>query len=199
MGKWLEWLSAETTPDTVTQAWRHQAKAVAEALKDGRALPEIRVFGPVLYSGERVFFDGPATYARKYGGDGSYTTTNVVALGNPSFIVGSMAASGLINGQRKARARRDATPRWRDEQRVRLVTTSHRLLVHGPRQQWLTFDYAAITEFEPVLSENMMRLHFASAPTLGLLGPPVLAAAVVVAAATNPQHWMHDPRMRPLV
>lgn len=199
MGKWLDWLSGETPPETETQAWMVRAQQVADALRAGEWLPEIRLFGPVMYSGERALFDSPVTYARKYGGNGSYTTENVVALGSPGFIVGSMAAAGLINGGRKARARRDATPRWRDDQRVRLVTTTQRLLVYGPSQRWLTFDYAAISDFEPVVRHNMMRLHFTSAAALGLCGPPVLAAMVIVAAATNPQHWMHDPRLRPLV
>lgn len=199
MGKWLERLSAATTPETETQAWIVQAQRVAETLRAGECLPEIQLFGPVMYSGERALFDSPVAYARMYGGDGSYKTTNVLALGNRSFIAGSMAATGLINGARKARARREATPRWRDDQRVRLVTTNRRLLVYGPGQRWLTFDYAAISEFEPVVHHNMMRLHFASAPSLGLCGPPVLAAMVLVAAATNPQHWMRDPRLRPLV
>jgi hypothetical protein len=154
----------------------------------------------VLRSQETAYFSATASYARLYGGDGSYSTTGLLALGSPAFMLGAFAASGYINHRRKAAARRDAQQRWRDSQRVGLIGTSRRLLVSTAERGWLSFDYGAITEFYPDVQSCALTLGFGTrcSPLL-LSGPPVLAACLLVSAAVAPDSWPHDPRLAPLL
>lgn len=183
------------------EAWTQYACRAAAALQSGTSLPEINVagMGPVLRPRERALFQGNANYCRLYGGDGTYTTTGLLALGNPAFMIGAFAATSIINHRRKARARRDAEVRWRDHQRAGLIGTSQRLLVHTDRG-WGTYAYGAITEYYPDVENGYLTIGFGDqgAPML-LAGPASRAVAVLVAAATTPDRWTQDPRLRSLV
>lgn len=206
MANWLDTITgAAAGPGTArkqtdAEVWAQYARNAAAALRAGIALPEINVvgMGPVLRRSERAFFQGGANYARMYGGDGTYTTSGVLALGSPAFMLGAFAAAGIINHRRKARARRDAVVAWRDHQRAGIIATSQRLMVHTDRG-WATYAYGAITEYYPDIASSTLTIGFGDqgAPML-LAGPPIPAIAVLVAAAM-PDRWTQDPRLRPLL
>lgn len=66
-----------------------------------------------LAPNERVLAVGPAqrlTWRAR--GNGSYQRTNVVAVGRPSFVIGSMLGSALGNASRRRAAEAAAQPRW---------------------------------------------------------------------------------------
>lgn len=66
-----------------------------------------------LAPNERVLAVGPAqrlTWRAR--GNGSYQHTNVVAVGRPSFVIGSMLGSALGNASRRRAAAAAAQPRW---------------------------------------------------------------------------------------
>nr|WP_313776829.1 hypothetical protein [Mycobacterium sp.] len=206
MANWLDTITGVTAPGAArkqseAEVWAQYARNAAAALRTGAALPEINVvgMGPVLRRGECAFFQGGVNYARMYGGDGTYTTTGLLALGSPAFMLGAFAATGIINHRRKARARRDAVVQWRDHQRAGIIATSQRLMVHTDRG-WATYAYGAITEYYPDIASSSLTMGFGGqgAPML-LAGLPVPAISVLVAAATMPDRWTQDPRLRPLL
>lgn len=184
---------------TQTEMWLTYARHAAAAMRTQTPLPEITVYGPVLHAGERALFQGDVNYARMYGGDGTYNTTGMFVLGNPAVMLGSFAAAGIINHRRKARARRDAALQWRDHQSCGFIATNQRLMVHTGRG-WGTYAYSAITELYPDLENWTLTMGFGDrgAPML-LNGAPVPAIALIMAAATMPDRWMHDPRLRGVV
>jgi hypothetical protein len=200
VANWLDTISGVTAPSAVRKQnqaddWAGYASYLAAALRAGTPLREITVYGPVFRPDERAFFQTSVNYACLYGGDGTYNTTSLLALGSPAFMLGSLAASGIINHRRKARARRNAAVRWRDYQRAGLIATSHRLMLHTDRG-WATYAYGAITEFYPDVENSTVTLGFGDqhAPIL-LNGSPGRAVAVLVAAATMPDRWAQDPRL----
>lgn len=203
-GKWLD-LTGDHRPATTSsrgrrEQWWDFAHTAAVGLLDGKPPPPVQVYGPVLMRGEAAFFTASADYSRLYSGDGSYTTTGLLALGSPGFMLGAFAASGYINHRRKAAARRDAQQRWRDSQRVGLIATSQRLLVNVAGHGWLPFDYGAVTEYYPDLGQRTLTLGFGQETSpMRLSGPPVLAACVLVGAAVAPDSWHQDPRLAPLL
>lgn len=209
MGRWLDAVSAVTAPGAErkaaeAQAWVEYARTTAALLlAEDTGPPAIDVYGPVLYPDESAFFEGAADYARLYGGDGSYESSSLLALGSVPFMVGAIAANGVLNHRRKVKAQREAQPVWREQQRVGLIGTTHRLLVNAAQRGWLTFDYSAVSEFYPDFQNPQtpsLTLGFGNAaPPLRLSGPPVSAAAVLVAAATSPGRWAQDPRLRPIL
>lgn len=204
-GKWLDAMGGGLRPAAANerserQQWWDYARGAAAGLLEGKAPPPVQVYGPVLNRGETAFFSATANYARLWGGDGTYTNTGLLALGSPAFMVGAFAASGYINHRRKAAARRDAQVRWREQQRVGLIATSHRLLVNTAERGWLTFTYSAVTEYYPDVQNGALTLGFGEqcVPLL-LSGPPVVPACVLVSAAVAPDTWDQDPRMAPLL
>ncbi|MFN6548669.1 hypothetical protein [Mycolicibacterium nivoides] len=204
-GKWLEAMGGGLRPAAANerserQQWWDYARGAAAGLLEGKAPPPVQVYGPVLNRRETAYFSATANYARLWGGDGTYTTTGLLALGNPAFMVGAFAASGYINHRRKAAARRDAQVRWREQQRVGLIATSHRLLVNTAERGWLTFTYGAVTEYYPDIQNGALTLGFGEqcVPLL-LSGPPAVPACVLVSAAVAPDTWDQDPRLAPLL
>lgn len=203
-GKWLDVVGglkpAAATGRGEREQWWDYARGAAAGMLEGTLPPPVQVYGPVLRRGESAYFSATANYARLYGGDGSYTTTGLLALGSPAFMIGAFTASGYMNHRRKAAARRDAQLRWRESQRVGLVGTSDRLLVNTAAQGWMTFDYGAITEYYPDVQNHSLTLGFGDqgAPLL-LSGPPVLAACLLVGLAVAPETWPQDPRLAPLL
>ena len=182
------------------EQWWEYARGAAARLLEGQAPPPVQVYGPVLNHGETAFFSATANYARLWGGDGSYTSTSLLALGSPGFMIGAFAVNGYFNHRRKAAARRDAQVRWREHQRVGLVGTSHRLLVNTASQGWLTFAYGAVTEYYPDIQNCALTVGFGDrGEPLLLSGPPVLAASLLLSAAVAPDTWPHDPRLAPLL
>ena len=139
MANWLDTITGVTAPGAArkqseAEVWPRRPKRRGRATHRSHAAGnDVVGMGPVLRRGERAFFQGGANYRRMYGGDGTYTTTGLLALGNPAFMLGAFAASGIINHRRKARARRDAAVQWRDYQRAGIIATSQRLMVHRPR------------------------------------------------------------------
>jgi len=206
MANWLDTLSAAATPGAArkqseAQMWAQYARATAAALQARTALPEVNVagMGPVLYPGERALFHGGVDYARLYGGDGSYSTTGLLALGSPAFMIGAFAAAGVINHRRKSRARREAAVVWRDQQRGIVIATNQRVLVHHDGG-WSTYAYGAITEYYPDPPNATLTLGFGpNAAPMSLSGPPTLTLSVLVAAATQGERWTQDPRLHTLL
>jgi hypothetical protein len=105
VANWLDTTSGVTAQAVVrkqneAEAWTRYACYVATALRARTALPEINVYGPVFRPGERAFFQESVNYARMYGGDGTYTTTGLLALGSRGFMLGSLAAASSTTAAR---------------------------------------------------------------------------------------------------
>ena len=99
----------------------------------------MQVFGPVLDADESGLFEADSFYSRRYaGGDGRYNKSDLLVLGRPAVMVGALAVNAAINHHRKVAARRVAEVRWRDQQRVGVIATTHRLLSLPGRENWQT-------------------------------------------------------------
>ena len=77
------------------EQWWDYTRTAALGLRQGKS----PACGPGLWSGAQTagsrVFPASANYARLYGGDGSYTTTGLLVLGSPGFMIGAFAASGM--------------------------------------------------------------------------------------------------------
>ena len=115
------------------------------------------MFGPVLDQDEHGLLEADLSLSWLYGGDGQYRRSDYFVLARPAVMVGALAVNAAINHRRKAAARRDSQPRWRDEQTVHTWTTTHRLIWEGPtglEQLW----YGDVTGFYPDLSRWTLTL-----------------------------------------
>lgn len=183
----------------VWRRWWNYARISARQYAHGVEPPTIELWGPVLGDDEDVVLSADMVCSRLLGGDGGYRTTTLLALGRPAVVVGSLAASAAVNHRRKVAARRDAVPRWRDAQTVRVVVTSYRLLCGTPLG-WDSFPYDAITDFHPDLEGWSLTLGFGTgAAPLRLSGPAAPAACLWTATAVLGDRWVRDPRLARLV
>lgn len=205
--KWLSYLENLNASFGVSPAasqdrehWRQYAGSVADKLRRGELPPAVSVFGPVLARDEQAFFQGSVSYARMYGGDSTYYTSDLMALGSWKFMAGAYALNGYVNHRRRKAARREATVCWRDHQHAQLIATDRRLMVHVAPHGWQSFDYLAITEYYPNLQESSLTLGFGdSVAPLMLAGNAIPAASVLVSAVAAPHSWDQDPRLAPLL
>lgn len=180
------------------QWWQYAQGAAREALA-GHTPPAMPVHGIVLGHDEFAILHTEATYARLWGGDGTYSHNSTVAFGGPAFVVGALAASAIGNSARKRAAQRDAQVLWREHQHVSVVVTNRRFLCHTQAQGWLSFHFDAVSEFYPDLHNWTLTLAFVNAVPLQLSGPPTPALSLWSASGVLGPRWANDPRLAPLL
>lgn len=163
-------------------------------------LPTVDVYGPVLASDEVALVAAHAAYSRFYGGDGTYEHSGLFVFGRPAVMFGALATTAALNARRKAKARADATPSWRNEQSCRVVATNHRLLCHIGGQDWLSFYYGAVSNFQPDLLRWSLTMSFDDeCVPLRIAGPPAPILSVWAGIGIEGPRWCSDPRLQPLV
>lgn len=110
--------------------WWQYAQLAAREARAGHTPPAMALHGIVLGHNEFAILQTEATYARLWGGDGTYFRNSTFAFGNPAFVVGALAASAIGNSARKRAAQRNAQVTWREHQHVSVIVTNHRFLCH---------------------------------------------------------------------
>jgi hypothetical protein len=173
---WARWLLAGNSPQVLT------------------------MYGLVLEPGEVAYIQTSAHYARLYGGDGRYTHNSGLFIGKPGLVLGMMAATAAVNAGRKAAAKRDMQPTWRDLQELPVVATNYRLLCHLPRSGWMSFYYSAVQEFYPDPANWMITFGFQNAVPLRLSGLPIPTLSVLTAwCVLGDGRWQGEPGIAPLI
>ncbi|MDQ1247900.1 MAG: hypothetical protein QG597_2272 [Actinomycetota bacterium] len=179
--------------------WWERARRTAQQLSAGIAPPTIEVWGPVLEPDEKAVLTAEVNYARLYGGDGRYEPTSTFLFGRPALMMGSLAVTAAVNHRRKAVARRDAIPCWRDVQHASIIVTTQRLLA-ATDAGWESAWWAAVTEMQPDLASWSLMLGFgAHYSPIRLVGPAVPALSVWAAAGVLGRQWSADPRLLALL
>jgi hypothetical protein len=193
--------SVRIDPDAgdVWQWWWRCAQMRAAQFLTGIEPPVIEMYGPVLAADELGLLETDLTVSRLCGCDDSYRRSDVLVLGRPAVMAGALVLSAVVNHRRKIAARRDATPRWRDEHPVHVWVTTHRLICGGDdglESLW----YNAITQFYPDLQRWSLTMSFDSGyPPVRLVGPAAPMLCLWTATATLGRRWAHDPRLAPLL
>lgn len=91
----------------------HSCDIVADLLTGGLAQRPLIATTARLEHDDRALAVGPgqrSTYRAL--GDGRYQQNNVVAVGNPAFVIASLLGSAVGNTARRRQAARNAQPRW---------------------------------------------------------------------------------------
>lgn len=136
-------------------------------------------------SPDEVFFqDAPATYARYYGRDVSYSTTSGFFFGSPAFVAAGLAVNALGNASARSSAEREAAEQWREWQTARVLVSNQRLICFAGGR-WLSFWYSAVVASYPSLRERSLVLQFEGAEPLMLVGDHV---PVAIMMATYSMH-----------
>lgn len=187
-----------STEEVEASSWWAYACGTARSLRAGDPPAAVSIYGPLLNSGEDGRFSTNMCYSRWYGGDATYTRSNIFAFGSVPFMIGAFGVNELMNQSRKAAAERDAAVQWRETQMASVVVTSQRLLC-GTVQGWLSFWFSAVTEFFPDLDNWTVTLGFEGQTSpLRLSGPPAPAVALWTAHALLGERWQDDPRLERL-
>ncbi|MCB0939186.1 MAG: hypothetical protein KDB72_02985 [Mycobacterium sp.] len=190
--------TAATARDEWAWWWEH-ARTVAHQISHGIAPPTVAVWGPVMEPDEVAVMTAEVTYARFYGGDGHYERTATYLLGRPALMIGALAATTAINHRRRAVARRDAVPTWRDVQHAPVIVTTKRVLT-ATDAGWESAWWNTICEFQPDLPSWTLTLGFGSGYSpMRLAGPAAPALSVWAAAGVLGHQWSADPRLAPLL
>ncbi|MEJ1090467.1 hypothetical protein [Microbacterium istanbulense] len=179
--------------DAATDAaawWEYARRLRGQVLN--RQVPESQQQWDVVpYEGERFFACLPLTYARYYGKDVGYTTSGMVAVGSPAFVVGAFAVSAIANASARSRAAKEAAPQWREWQQTTAYVTNHRIVTYV-NGEWLTFEYGAISALYPDVASNALVCQFGSTEPLLLSGPATPVAAVVAVLQTHGLDGVRD-------
>lgn len=172
----------------------------ARWLLAGNAPQALTMYGLVLEQGEVAYVQTTAQYARLYGGNGRYTQSGGLFIGNPTFVLGMMAANAAVNASRRAAARRDMEQMWRDVQELPVVATNYRLLCHLPAKGWMSFYYSAVQEFYPDPVNWMLTFGFSNAVPLRLSGLATPTLSVLTSwCVLGTDRWPGEPGIAPLV
>jgi hypothetical protein len=165
---WARWLLAGNTPEP------------------------LGLYGLVLEPGEVAYLQTDAQYSRLYGGNGRYRHNNGFFVGKPGMVLGMMAANAAVNASRKAAAKRDMQPSWRDLQQLPVVATNLRLICHLPASGWMSFYYTAVQEFYPDADNWMITFGFQNAVPLRLAGLTTPTLSVLTAWCVHGNGRWHD-------
>ena len=91
----------------------HSCEIVVDLLTGGLARRPLIATTARLEHGDRALAVGPGQRSTwRALGNGRYQHNNVVAVGNPAFVIGSLVGSAVGNSARRRQAARDAQPRW---------------------------------------------------------------------------------------
>ena len=187
-------------PQPQTALWWDYARRCAHALWAGDPPPTLKIYGPLLAPGESALLCTTAVYSRFVRGDGAYTPASVFAFGRPAMLVGALAVQGFVNRRRKAAAQHEAVPKWRWQQPVDVIVTTHRLLCNCCDRGWQSFWFCRVTEFYPDLEHWTLTMGFGGAmPPLRLTGPTTPALSLWSAWAVLGRQWSSDPRLAALL
>jgi hypothetical protein len=172
----------------------------ARWLLDGNAPQPLHVYGVVLDPGEVAYLQTTAQYSRFYGGNGNYTTSGGFFIGKPGLVLGLMAANAAVNAGRKAAAKRDARPSWRDLQELPVLATNLRLICHLPTKGWMSFYYSAVQEFYPDTANWTITFGFQNAVPLRIGGLTTPTLSVLTAWCVHGNgRWQGEPGIAPLI
>ncbi|NIK56839.1 hypothetical protein [Kribbella shirazensis] len=172
----------------------------ARWLLAGNRPAPLRMYGLVLEPDEVAYLETNMQYSRLYGGDGRYRHNSGTFIGKPGLVLGMMAATAAVNASRKAAAKRDMQPSWRDVQEVPVVATNLRLICHLPGKGWMSFYYSAVQEFYPDTDNWMITFGFQNAVPLRLAGLPTPTLSVLSAWCVHGNgRWHAEPGIAPLV
>ncbi len=191
----------DTTRADPWQQWWTFTRETARAIRANTAiLPVLDIYGPVLADDEAALLSAELTYSRFYGADGSYQRSDLFVVGHPAVMIGSLAVNAALNARRKAAARAAATPRWQSHRTCQVIATTQRLICANPTRGFLSFYYAAVTEFHPDLHTWTVTLGFGDqCSPLRLYGPPTPALSLWAAVAIEGHRWHTDPRLAPIL
>lgn len=164
-------------------AW-DAARLLRAHLIAGRVPPTITVWEVVPLSGEVMFLDLRADYARYYGEDATYTHSSAMYFGHPLFVAAGLATNALGNAARRNAALARAQEQWREWQPSRVVVTNQRLvcLVSG---RWLSFHYSAMTAVYPEISRWTLICQFPNVAPLLLAGHGTALMSVMTVMMTH--------------
>lgn len=159
---------------------RSQAARWCETLMRGGSLSRCENFNLNLESGEQLFDQYRAKYARFYGQNVTYQTGGVFAMGSPLFVAGAMIGSAVGNSNARARAQRMAAAQWREIQYVDVLVTDRRLIIPvGGRT--LSFYFNAVAAFYPAIDAMTLTLDFGDrTEPLQLFSPGTAATSVLI-------------------
>lgn len=178
-------------------AWA-RAVTLRANLNARQAPPTIHVWDVVPQHNEVFFSDIAANYARFYGQNVTYTTSNGFFFGNPLFVAAGVALTAASNAGRRSAAEAAAREQWREHQPVRLIVSNQRL-VCNVGGQWLSFYYSAMTAVYPEVANWTLVCQFDSTPPLLLHGADVPTAALITTLMTyGPDAIAEHPSLRPL-
>ncbi|WP_258049969.1 hypothetical protein [Streptomyces finlayi] len=91
----------------------HSCEIVADLLAGGLARRPLIATTARLERGDRALAVGPGKRSTwRAPGNGRYQHNSVVAVGNPTFVIGSLLGSAIGNSSRRRQAARDAQARW---------------------------------------------------------------------------------------
>ncbi|MCD5348446.1 hypothetical protein [Agromyces sp. S2-1-8] len=165
------------------RAWVAARQLVADVRSE--ILPQpIQVWGVATDPDEPFFFDVECDYQRFYGTTTSFWRSSGSFSGPPFFVLAGIAATAMANSSRESAAERAAATQWREHQRVRILVSNRRLLVHV-NHQWLSFYHEAIAAYYPSVDQWCVVFEFASAEPMRLIGEGAPLIAVWTTLATH--------------
>lgn len=161
--------------------WNRGAKLLEVMAKGGHART-YDTWDVVLHPDEVLYLDTPMQYSRFYGTDASYVHTSTIAVGRPSFVIGTAIGSAVGNARARNAAMAAAQPMWRENQFTRTLVTSQRILCRTATG-WLSFYFGGVAVCHAEPEAWTIALEFHDTETLKLHGPDAPSVCIMVLAA----------------
>ncbi|MEV5812180.1 hypothetical protein [Streptomyces mutabilis] len=139
-----------------------------------------------LDQGDRALAVGPGQRSTwRALGDGRYQHSNVVAVGSPALVIGSLVGSALGNSTRRRQAARDAQPRWVVDGTGAVTLTPRRLHFANSTCE-LDLDWRALSAIELVAPDTFQTSFISTRgqQVMTRVHTPWASLAFVVAAIT---------------
>ena len=184
---------------TAAEQWWHYSRGCAAALRAGRPLTPVNIYGPVLEPGEQALLSTEIGYSRYCGTDARYSPLPLVVAGRPAVMFGALAVQGVVNHRRKVDAERKAAQQWRFHQTCTVIATTDRLICGTTPHGQVSFWFGACTEFYPDLQQWTLTLGFDSTYPVRFSGPATPALGLWSAYGILGDAWVDDPRLAPLL
>ena len=138
------------------------ARRLADALDNGGWLEPIAVDDAPLDAGEEAYADMAVHGWRYYAIDVRYEHRTVM-FGGPLLFAATGVASLVASRRRRREAERLAAPQWRPLGPLRIVASSHRLLVWH-QDSWWSVWYSVVTTVRWTVEPHALEIYFASDP-----------------------------------